>query len=425
MSHANAPLTPAGRLRLVQRCQGRPIAHVAAEAGISRQCLSKWKARFDELGEAGLADRASVPHRCPTQLDDAVVDRIETLRRGQKMTARAIARELAAEGHVVAVSTVSRWLVRLGINRRRDIDPDGSSNRTVRRITARYPGHMVHLDVKKVGRIPDGGGWRAHGRGSAADKAAQRAKTAGARAGYVYLHSAVDGYSRLAYTEHLADERAVTTIGFFHRARAFFAAHGIHRLVRVISDNGANYKAAAFTRTVLAVASRHQRIRPHTPKHNGKVERYNRTLAEELLYARVWTSEAQRAAAIKVWNVHYNYHRAHTAVGDQPPASRLRTAVTNVMNQNTRVGLLPQARLRALRRALCLASASSSRQRGRRRWGVRDDAYLHEEKSDVSVLHEPAGRTTRRRTGVRAACGVPTSRADEPCRRGCLEPTDA
>lgn len=335
MSHANAPLTPAGRLRLVRRCEHRPIAHVAAEAGVSRQCLSKWKARYDALGEVGLLDRASVPTSSPTQLDARVVAQIERWRREHKWTARQIHLQLTRTGHPVSLATVSRWLVRLGINRRADIDPDGSSNRTAGRITARYPGHMVHLDVKKVGRIPDGGGWRAHGRGSAADKAAQRAKTKGARAGYVYLHSAVDGYSRLAYTEHLPDETAATTIGFFHRARAFFAAHGINRLVRVITDNGANYKATAFTRTVTALASRHQRIRPHTPRHNGKVERYNRILAEELLYARLWTTEAERAAAIKIWNVHYNYHRPHTAAGDKPPASRLPAGVTNVVSQNT------------------------------------------------------------------------------------------
>ena len=334
MSHANAPLTPAGRLRLVRRCQDRPIAHVAAEAGVSRQCLSKWKARYDELGEAGLLDRSSAPHHSPSELDPGLVEQIESWRRTHKWTARQIHLELARTGHQVSLATVGRWLVRLGINRRRDIDPDGQTNRAIGRITARYPGHMVHLDVKKVGRIPDGGGWRAHGRGSAADKAAQRAKTGGAKAGYVYLHSAVDGFSRLAYTEHLPDEKAITTIGFFHRARAFFAAHGIVRLVRVITDNGANYTAKAFTRTVLAVASRHQRIRPHTPRHNGKVERYNRTLAEELLYARTWTSEAQRAAALTIWNVHYNYHRPHTAAGDRPPASRLRTGVTNVTSQN-------------------------------------------------------------------------------------------
>lgn len=335
MSHANAPFTPEGRLRLVRRCEHRPIAHVAAEAGISRQCLSKWKARFDELGEVGLLDRACVPHASPTQLDADLVALIETWRRKDKWSARAIHLELGRRGHDVSVATVGRWLVRLGISRRRDIDPDGSTNRTPGKITARYPGHMVHLDVKKVGRIPDGGGWRAHGRGSAADKAAQLAKTKGARAGYVYLHSAVDGFSRLAYTEHLPNETAVTTIGFFHRARAFFAAHGINRLVRVVTDNGPNYTAKAFARTVTAFASRHQRIRPHTPRHNGKVERYNRILAEELLYARIWTSEAQRAAAIKIWNVHYNYHRCHTAAGDQPPASRLHAGVTNVVNQNT------------------------------------------------------------------------------------------
>jgi transposase InsO family protein len=328
-------LTPAGRLRLVERCATRPIAHVAAEAGIARQTLSKWKARFDEFGEIGLLDRASVPHVSPTQTMPQVVELIETWRREHKWSARAIHLELTRRGYAISTATVGRWLVRLGLNRRRDIDPDGSSNRTPGRIVARYPGHMVHLDVKKVGRIPDGGGWRAHGRGSPGDQAAQRAKTAGAKAGYVYLHTMVDGYSRLAYTEHLPDEKAITTIGFFARARAFFAAHGIVRLVRVVTDNGANYRALAFTRTVTALASRHQRIRPHTPRHNGKVERYNRILAEELLYARLWTSEDERAAAIGVWNIHYNYHRAHTAVGDQPPASRLHTAVTNLMSQNT------------------------------------------------------------------------------------------
>ncbi len=174
-----------------------------------------------------------------------------------------------------------------------------------------------------------------------------RAWPVSARAGYVYLHSIVDGFSRLAYTEELADEKATTTIGFFHRARAFFAAHGIHRFVRVVTDNGPNSTARAFVRTVLAVASRHQRIRPHTPRHNGKVERYHRILAEELLYARIWTSEAERAAAIDVWNIHYNYHRAHTAAGDQPPASRLSAGVTNVMAQNTQSAEGVAAALRA------------------------------------------------------------------------------
>lgn len=194
---------------------------------------------------------------------------------------------------------------------------------------------MIHLDAKKVGRIPDGGGWRAHGRGSDQAKAAGRTKTKGARAGYIYLHSAVDGFSRLAYTEALPNETAATTISFWRRARAFFTAHGIARITRVVTDNGANYRAHNFHEAVLTYAARHQRIRPYTPRHNGKVERYNRTLVEELLYAREWTSEAQRTAAITVWNIHYNYHRAHTATGNQPPASRLHAGVTNVMTQNT------------------------------------------------------------------------------------------
>lgn len=150
---------------------------------------------------------------------------------------------------------------------------------------------MIHVDVKKVGRIPDGGGWRVHGKGSPQAKAVASATRAGTRAGYVYLHSAIDGFSRLAYTEALADEKAVTAIGFMHRARVWFAA----------------------------------------PRHNGKVERYNRILAEEFLYARTWTSEAQRTEALKVWNIHFNYHRPHSAAAGQPPASRLATGVTNVM----------------------------------------------------------------------------------------------
>ncbi|EST18940.1 hypothetical protein M878_44295 [Streptomyces roseochromogenus subsp. oscitans DS 12.976] len=325
-----------GRRRLIERCRTRPIAHVAAEAGVSRACLSKWKNRYDQYGEAGLRDRSSVPHSSPTQTPPDVVERIEQLRRDNKWSARRIALELAGQGVRISERTVGRWLARLGINHRRFLDPYGSANRRPpKQIVARYPGHTVHLDVKKVGRIPEGGGRRAHGRGSEQAKAAQRAKTAGDKGGDVYLHSAVDGFSHLAYTEPLPDEKAATTVAFLSRARAFFAAHGIHRVVHVVTDNGANCRAAAFTRTLALWASRHQRTRPYTPRHNGKVERYRRILAEEPLYARNWTSEAERARAIAVWNVHYNYHRPHTTAGNRPPASRLRTSVTNVMASNS------------------------------------------------------------------------------------------
>jgi transposase InsO family protein len=330
VSHRNAPLTPAGRLRLVQRCEHRPIAHVAAEAAISRQCLSKWVNRYRTSGEAGLLDRASVPHHQPATLDPALVDRIEKLRRDKKWSARQIADQLTAEGHQLSVSTVGRWLKRLGINRRRFLDPNGAENRKPpNTIVARYPGHMVHVDIKKVGRIPDGGGWRIHGKNSDHARTVERRKAKGVRAGYIYLHSIVDGFSRLAYTEALPDEKGVTAVGFINRARVFFAAHGIARFTRVVTDNGSCYRSAVFARTLAGM--RHQFIRPYTPRHNGKVERYNRILAEEFLYAREWTSETQRAAALEVWNVHYNYHRPHTAAGNRPPATRLHTGVTNVM----------------------------------------------------------------------------------------------
>ncbi|WP_433754920.1 IS481 family transposase [Nocardia sp. CA-135398] len=326
--HANAPLSVEGRRRLVQRCQGRPIAHVAAEMGISRQCASKWVNRFHRYGELGLLDRSSVPRRQPTATAAEVLVRIEQLRRERKWSARRIASELAVEGQSVSVRTVSRHLARLGLNRRRFLDPGGETNRAPRRIIARRPGHMVHVDIKKVGRIPDGGAWRTHGRGSDHAKAVARAKTRGTRTGYVFLHTAVDGYSRLAYTEALPDEKATTAIGFVFRARAFFAAHGIDRIERIVTDNGSFYRAKDFAKVLLG--ARHQRITPYTPRHNGKVERYNRILAEEFLYAPEWTSETHRTQALGIWNIHYNYHRPHSATGNRPPASRLPTSVTNV-----------------------------------------------------------------------------------------------
>ena len=344
MSHRNAPLTPAGRLRLIERCAHRPIAHVAAEAGVSRQCLSKWVNRYRRLGEAGLQDCSSVPARSPSATLPQVVAEIERLRRDKKWSARTITTELRSGGVRISQSTVGRWLRRLGISRLRDLDPSGASNRRpAKKIIARYPGHMIHVDVKKVGRIPDGGGWRAHGRGSdfhrasrrAAQRAHARSSDAAVRSGYVYLHTAVDGFSRLAYTEHLPDEKARTAVAFMARARAFFAAHGIDRVTRVVTDNGPCYRAAVFVRALNNLGvSVHQRIRPFTPRHNGKVERYHRILAEEFLYTRLWTSETQRAQAIPTWNVHYNYHRPHTAAGNQPPAQRLHATVTNVTTSN-------------------------------------------------------------------------------------------
>jgi transposase len=313
----------------VQRCQHRPIAHVAAEMGISRACASKWVNRWRRHGDLGLVDRSSAPRRSPNATPPEVIAKIESWRRDQKWSASRIAHELAEVGHPIHRRTVTRHLTRLGLGHRRFIDPNGEPNRTPGTITARWPGHMVHLDVKKVGRIPDGGGWRIHGRGSRQHRAVDRAKTAGAKAGYVYLHSIVDGFSRLAYTEPLPDEKGATAAGFLARAKVWFAAHGITHLHRIVTDNGACYRSADFAR-IIGTTSRHQKTKPFTPRHNGKAERYQRILAEEILYAREFSCEADRSTAIAVWNIHYNYHRPHSAAGGRPPATRLKTGVTNV-----------------------------------------------------------------------------------------------
>lgn len=339
MTHRNAPLSVEGRRRLIQRCQHRPIAHVANEMGISRACASKWVNRYRQYGQAGLHDRPSRPHSSPNALPAETIKIIEDWRRHHKWTATRIQAELAWQhGIHVHVRTISRHLARLGLNRLAWIDPEtGELNRKPpQRIVARWPGHMIHVDVKKVGRIPNGGGHRVHGRSSVQNKQAQRAKTRGARAGYVYLHSAVDGFTRLAYTEPLPDEKGATAAAFWSRAYAFFTAHGKTRVNRVVTDNGSCYRSQDFNAALRGTGvGRHQFIKPYTPKHNGKVERYNRILAEEVLYARSYASEDERSAAIAIWIVHYNYHRPHSATGGLPPATKARKGVTNVMPSYT------------------------------------------------------------------------------------------
>ncbi|KTR93715.1 transposase [Microbacterium testaceum] len=255
--------------------------------------------------------------------------RIEQLRRQKKWSASRIAFELNADGVAVSRRTITRHLAWVGLNHRRYIDPNGETNREVKTINAKHPGHMIHLDVKKAGRIPDGGGWRVHGKGSAEARTAARAKARGARAGYAYLHSAIDGHTRLAYTEALENEQGATAVAFLNRAREWFAKHGIVKIERIITDNGACYRSDAFAAALNG--AEHRRTKPYTPKHNGKIERYNRILSEEFLYARTWTSERQRETALKTWNLHYNYHRPHGAHDGKPPASAASRHVSNVL----------------------------------------------------------------------------------------------
>jgi transposase InsO family protein len=306
--HANARLTPVGRRTLIERIQmGRPVAHVAAEMGISRATAYKWWARFRHEGWRGLQDRSSRPARCPHRTPRRVEHRIEVLRRTRKLGPARIAGVLE-----MAPSTVHAVLVRLGLHRLAWMDrPTG---RVIRRIEMNRPGELVHVDVKKLGRIPPGGGWRAHGRGNVV----HHDRT---NVGYAFVHSAVDGYSRAAYTEVLDDERGETCAGFWTRAQAWFAERGV-TVERVMTDNARNYVDSRVFQAAIGDIV-HTRIRPRRPQTNGKVERFNRTLLDEWAYVRIYRSDNARNQALDRWLHNYNHHRAHTALGGQPPMSRL------------------------------------------------------------------------------------------------------
>jgi transposase InsO family protein len=234
--------------------------------------------------------------------------RIVTLRQNKGLGPARIAGIVGAPA-----STVHRVLVRRGLNRLDHLDR--ATRVPIRRIEMSRPGELVHLDVKKLGRIPRGGGWRVHGRSARPSNH----RTRKAAIGYAFIHSAVDGYTRLAYSEVLADEQAVSAVAFWHRARAFFASHGIE-IERVLTDNGACYRSTAFATAVGNAV--HTFTRPYRPATNGKVERFNRTLLVEWAYARAWSSEGQRTRALDRWLHLYNHHRHHTAIGG-PPVSRV------------------------------------------------------------------------------------------------------
>jgi transposase InsO family protein len=308
VAHANARLTPAGRLVLCQRiAAGRPAAHVAAEMGISRTTAYRWWARYRQHGLAGLHDRPSIAHSHPRRVPAAAEAEICRLRRTHKLGPARIAARVGRPA-----STVHRVLVRHGLHRLAAMDrPTG---RVIRRYERARPGELVHLDVKKLGRIPQGGGHRVHGRGTATPT--------GRGIGYDFVHAAVDDHSRLAYAEILGDEHTFTCVGFLRRAQVFFAAHGI-TVQRVLTDNAPGYTSGMFTAALGLSGAVHKRTRPYRPQTNGKVERFNRTLLTEWAYAQVYTSNDERSAALDTWLHLYNHHRAHTALGGHPPISRV------------------------------------------------------------------------------------------------------
>ena len=319
MSHRNARLTFHGRLLLVQRVrqEGWAVAHTAKAIGVSRQCAHYWLKRYDEEGEEGLYDRSSRPHRSPRQTTAEVAERIVACRLAHRRGPDWIGAELD-----VPARTVSRVLRRAQVPYLRELDPmTGQQIRSSKATAVRYErdrsGELVHVDVKKLGKIPDGGGWRAHGR-AAGNRDRKR------RIGYDYVHSMIDDHSRLAYSEIHDDEKADTCAGFLLRAAAYFAAMGITRIERVMTDNAFAYRhGRAFTDAVAQLGAVQKFIRPHCPWQNGKVERFNRTLQTEWAYRHAFTSNQHRRDALAPWLHTYNTERRHTALAGQPPITRV------------------------------------------------------------------------------------------------------
>ena len=321
VAHANARLNVHGRRLLIERVidHGRPVAHVARELGISRQCAHRWVARYRSQGPAGLVDRSSRPRSCPRRTPAVVEERVLALRAAERRGPEWIGAELG-----IPARTVSAVLRRHRVPYLRDRDPvTGQVIRSSKSTAVRYErsraGELVHVDVKKIGRIPDGGGWRVHGRA-----VATAAKNRRARIGYDYVHSAVDDHSRLAYSEIHPDEKGTTCAAFLARAGQYFAAHGITRIEQVITDNAFAYRHShAFADAVTGLGATHIFIKPHCPWQNGKVERFNRTLATEWAYRQAYPSNTARTLALDPWLTYYNTRRRHSALAGLPPTSRL------------------------------------------------------------------------------------------------------
>jgi transposase InsO family protein len=284
MSHRNAPLTPTGRLRLA-RCvvdQGWSLRRAAERFQVSVTTAKRWVDRYRRDGAAAMADRSSRPLRSPRRLPTRRERRIVGLRVTRRWGPARIGAHLR-----MAASTVYAVLRRYRLPRLADLDRGtGAALRRPRRYERDRPGELVHVDIKKLGNIPDGGGHKALGRA--------RGRRNRRGAGYAYLHNALDDHSRLAYTEILADERKDTAAAFWARAAAWFAAQGIERIERVLTDNGSCYRSRTFAAALAATNTTHKRTRPYRPQTNGKVERFNRTLLDEWAYAAAYTSETDR-----------------------------------------------------------------------------------------------------------------------------------
>lgn len=317
MAHANARLTFHGRHLIVERARaGWKGAHIAAAMGVSRKTVGYWIARWKAEGPDGLHDRSSRPHRSPARTAEGIEAELVRLREAERLGRDELAARVG-----VSPRTASRILVRHQMPHLALLDAmTGQLIRSSKQTAIRYqrerPGELVHMDVKKLGRIPDGGGWKAFGRGNGGN----RNRRTGS--GYDYVHSLVDDRTRLAYSEIHPDEKGPTCAGFLERALDYFAARGIASVQRLMTDNAWAYRYSL--RELCEKRGITQKfIKPHCPWQNGKVERLNRTLQTEWAYRRPYASNAERAAALDPWLQHYNTERRHSALGGKPPISLL------------------------------------------------------------------------------------------------------
>jgi transposase InsO family protein len=315
---------------------GSTIRGTAERFQVSTTTVIRWSRRYRAVLEAGrrptvrdMTDVSSRPHRSPARTRRRIERKVAHLRTKRRLGPVQIAGRVG-----IPASTVHRILVRAGLNRLDHMDR--ATGQVVRRYERENPGDLVHVDVKKFGLIPAGGGWKVHGRGFTGSKrdvranAAAQARRGTGKRGYAYVHSAIDDHSRLAYSEVHDDETATTTADFWARAIAFYAAHGI-TIREVISDNGPAYRSRDWARVNTGAGITVLRTKPYRPQTNGKVERYQRTLRDEWGYAKAYQSESARRNALTSWLHIYNHHRPHTAIGGKPPVTR----VTNLPGQNS------------------------------------------------------------------------------------------
>jgi transposase InsO family protein len=336
VSHANAALTPAHRLRVGRLVveEGWSVAAAADFFRVSWPTAKRWSDRYRDLLEgsgqaptaAGMVDRSSRPHRSPNRTPEPVKRRIVHLRWKRRLGPVQIAGELG-----MPASTVHAVLVRCRLNRLTHVDR--RTGEPTRRYEHEHPGSLVHVDVKKLGNIPDGGGWRFVGRlqgerNKASTPGLPRNKHYSPKSGYAFVHTVLDDHSRVVYSEIHNDETAETAAAVLRRATAWFAARGV-RIERVLSDNGGCYRSRLWVRTCAELGITPKYTRPYRPQTNGKIERFHRTLTEGWAYARLYGSESTRRKALPAWIHHYNHHRPHTATGKRPPITRF----TNLAGQ--------------------------------------------------------------------------------------------